>query len=665
MSHNRATIYSNGIADFQRLYPVKGKSTKISIPVRQEHLGDVLGSLVISGDVTIVSPPSFQPANSDDGNISIDNGNVIASLARQLSGAAVKVSVGTDSVEGKLLGLQTQQLATSGHPVDEISLVIQATDEIRRFSLREVQSLTFLDSIIQAEIDKTLNRNLREIKPNSTFIELELGTKPKTTLATIQYTIPAAAWKISYRILLNDLQQVDLHGHAIVDNNTDEDWKDFIVSVVMGQPITFTTDLAESKTPERSHVNIVQESALGSVEVEPAMLMAADSPMPQGFAGVEARHDAAPEAADVQRMSVRRQKGRARQAMAIVEESEIVETGDFCIYESANPVSIDAHRSAVIPVFQMTLDESSAILYYKESNQAERPYRAIKFKNTTEHSLNRGVCTVYDNTTFAGTCILPSTKPDEHALLAHALETGVRLRKEQRPRRNRRVGIKISDGVVYDSHYTKVQTNYRIDSSRDKDFVFVIDHDWLIGMDAKIDCQIVREGQEPVELEFEVLKHGIRIEFPLLEKDVATISVSESKVMRSRIQLADGRQHDERFRVQWLYDNIVDTDLSLSDDPKIRECLEIHKLLMEKNDQIAHAVEEIKKHEKRQERLRKNIQTGGGNQQNLRWQNDLAHAEDAIVQLEEKHVPGLESERDILRTQLDLALRSLVIEWNE
>ena len=71
MQSNRATIYSNGIADFQRVYKVTGDSTKISIPVRQKHLGDVLASLTISGDVKIVSPPSYQPANLDDGNLSL------------------------------------------------------------------------------------------------------------------------------------------------------------------------------------------------------------------------------------------------------------------------------------------------------------------------------------------------------------------------------------------------------------------------------------------------------------------------------------------------------------------------------------------------------------------------------------------------------------------
>ena len=329
-------------------------------------------------------------------------------------------------------------------------------------------------------------------------------------------------------------------------------------------------------------------------------------------------------------------------------------------------MSIDAHRSAVIPVFQTSLDDSNAVFYFKEANHAERPYRAIKFKNTTGHSLGRGICTIYDQTTFAGTCVLPATKPDEESFLAHALETGIRVQKEPSHEQNRRVGIKIADGVAYNSHHVAITTNYVINSSRDESLPFVLDHPWRIAPDAEFECLLHRQNHdEPIQISFDKLKNGIRTEFQLLERDVVVITVLEAKVTRSQIKLAGEHGGDERFRVPWLYENIVESDLALADDPNVRDCIEIHKLLLEKNDQILHANAEITKHEKRQERLRKNIQTGGGEQQNLRWQNDLARAEDAIVQLEEEHIPALEREQEQLRSRLETALRSLIIEWNE
>ena len=76
MSENRVVIYSNGIADFQRRYDVAAAAPqRISIPVRGDHLADVLASFNVYGNVKLESPPTFRPSNALEGNISIDPRN--------------------------------------------------------------------------------------------------------------------------------------------------------------------------------------------------------------------------------------------------------------------------------------------------------------------------------------------------------------------------------------------------------------------------------------------------------------------------------------------------------------------------------------------------------------------------------------------------------------
>ena len=325
MPHNRATIYSNGIADFQRIYPlVRDEPNKISIPVRQQHLADVLASLTVSGNVKIDVPPSFQPANLDDGNVEISSVNSLTELAAQLAGAAVEITIAKQIFNGKLVGVQDRQVGGAGESVTEQNLVILSDQGLQQFSLQQIENIYFQDATIRSEIEKSLNRRLREIKPNSTFIELELSAKGKAKEAIIQYTIPAAAWKISYRMIINNDADIDLHGHAIVDNNTDEDWKDFLIAVVMGQPITFSTDLAESKIPQRGHVNVVQESAVGSVEVEEAIALSA-APM-----GGELPADVAMVRQARPQMMKRSAGSRSRTAAAEITKAKVIETGADC-----------------------------------------------------------------------------------------------------------------------------------------------------------------------------------------------------------------------------------------------------------------------------------------------------------------------------------------------
>ena len=455
MPENRVVIYSNGIADFQRSYTVSADApAQISIPVRQDHLADVLASFNVYGDVALDSPPTFRPTNELEGNISIDSQRVVEGLVTSLSGATVNVDRVSSSIEGTLVGLHEELEATSGEPVKVKSVIVLTDEGLQRCPIRDIQNLQFLDEDVQAEIDKALQRNFQRIKPNSTFVELTVSTSVEETDAVVQYTIPAAAWKISYRIRLSEDRTTELQGFAVVDNNTEEDWNDFRVSVVTGEPITFSTDLADSKLPQRTHVDLVSEAALGVVEVEAPVIMAggAVGAGPTDFDMEDALYSGTAE----KRVRMRRAaptSGLAKMSKSVrVENAEIQEVGDFCIFESHSPVTIPAKRSTVIPVFDSEIAQAKHVLHFKSQNHPERPYRSVELKNETEFSLGRGVCTVFEDGDYGGNCVIPAMKPGETRLLAHALETGVAVQVERKRQRNKTVSISLADGFCNTGH---------------------------------------------------------------------------------------------------------------------------------------------------------------------------------------------------------------------
>ena len=61
------------------------------------------------------------------------------------------------------------------------------------------------------------------------------------------YVVETPIWKASYRLVLPGKDAKDkqgmLQGWAIVDNQTDNDWKDVRLSLVNGRPISFIQDL--------------------------------------------------------------------------------------------------------------------------------------------------------------------------------------------------------------------------------------------------------------------------------------------------------------------------------------------------------------------------------------------------------------------------------------
>src|SRR6202008_3898919 len=59
----------------------------------------------------------------------------------------------------------------------------------------------------------------------------------------VGYVIENPIWKTSYRLVLDKKEKPYLQGWAIVENPTDEDWKDVRMALVAGRPISFQMDL--------------------------------------------------------------------------------------------------------------------------------------------------------------------------------------------------------------------------------------------------------------------------------------------------------------------------------------------------------------------------------------------------------------------------------------
>jgi len=204
---NHVILYSNGIADFRWTHSVDAQTGKpISISVRNQHLADVLSSLTVYGPVTVSAPPTYSPANPQK-RLSFDTADVMASLAERLSGAKLEVTTPTNEFSGTLVGLQSEQRAAENRFYTIQLWLISTAEGVHRVPFPEIIRFRFTDAEIQHELELALQRNVDRIKPDSTTVELKL-TADQDSEATVQYTVPCAAWKISYRILAFDDETV-------------------------------------------------------------------------------------------------------------------------------------------------------------------------------------------------------------------------------------------------------------------------------------------------------------------------------------------------------------------------------------------------------------------------------------------------------------------------
>jgi hypothetical protein len=665
---NDVTLFSNGIGHFRRVYQVPGEGEEaISIPFKTDYIGDVAASLQVFGKVRLTAPPSFTPANSNATSLKIDQANSLTSLLKQLSGAQVEVSPSgaNEGFAGTLVGTETIQGERHGVTEDRPFIVVLTETGVRKVAFEYMGNVSFIEDSVRTEIEKALRANFQKIKPDSTILDLKLSALEGETDSVVQYTIPVAAWKMRYAIR-QEKGNFSLEGAAIIDNNTDEDWDNFQVSVVTGEPISFNTDIAEVVVPQRRMVRLVDGLSLSNVDVEEGMVMecamAAAGGPPAPRAALRARGGMGA------KMSLSNRADFGMESMAECAYAdddmeaaaapgvESKEVGDFCIFTSKEPITILARKSAVVPMFTVDLKHAGVVLLYKEANHAKRPYRAVKFKNETEYSLGKGKTVIYNEGVFSGECVLQTAKPNEQRMLPHCLENGVKVSKESKGYESTCSKIIISDGVAIHEDVQTTATEYTISNKKDEAFKFALEHTSQLGVASNV---VV--GFEGVEIkEQEKLSDGWRLYFELPANETLTLTATETRLNRQDITLGSN--------FHWLQSNIIARELPIAEDPQIQACIAVQTQLDEAGAKIHTAQERLRELSEQAERVRQNIgvtSNSPGHDTVTAWIKDLDDTEQEIRKIQKETLPSLERERRALQKKLQEELKKITASWEK
>lgn len=669
---NDVTLFSNGIGHFRRTYEVPAEQEEsITIPFKTDFIGDVAASLQVFGKVRLVEPPSFTPANSNATSLNIDQADATKSLLTQLSGALVTLSKSAlnlgalstnegdddksllsqrEHIECHLVGVETRPEKTKDGVTQRDYVVYMQDGKVARIALDHLLSIQFNDDTVRTEIDKALKMNFQQIKPDSTLLDLKLTAKEATD-AVIQYTIPVAAWKMRYAIREDD-GKFTLEGAAIIDNNTDEDWDNFRISVVTGNPISFNTDIAEVVLPQRKYVKLVDDVVLGNVDVEEgSTMMGAVMPQAAAMRGGVARHA---------KMSVANYADFGMESCADMEALESAqyvaeapgveskEVGDFCVFTSKEPITILARKSAVVPMFTVPLSHAGVVLLYKETNHARRPYRAIKFRNETLDTLGKGKTVIYNEGVFSGECVLDTTKPGENRMLPHCLENGVKIVKEHKDNARRCTSIKVSEGVAINEILQLTTTGYTIDNKKDETFKLALEHRGTYGNGATIEFTGVEIAEQ------EKLSDGWRVYFEIGPKQKLELMSKETLIQHQEVHLG------METMLHW-----ISTGIPIKDNPQVVVCADLQKKIDDLEEQRDELKDRKSDLSQQADRVRRNIEAVGEKGDVTNWIADLDATEREIRTIETITAPELKKQIADIREQLVAALQEIDLTWTD
>ena len=656
---NDVTLFSNGIGHFRRVHQVTaGKEETISIPFKREHIGDVAGSLQVFGPVRLNAPPSFTPANANATALKINQKEALKSLLKSLSGSEVKIHQNNGIVgEYKLLGLDVVTESENEVGIEKHFVVVMDTIGVSQIPLAQITNILFTEESVKTEIEKALKNNFQQIKPDSTLMEVSLSSlKDENVEATLQYTIPVAAWKMRYAIR-EDNGRFSLEGAAIIDNNTDEDWDNFKVSVVTGNPISFSTDIANIVIPKRKHVDIVDGSVLDAFTPEmgesvAACAMGGSRDMRRSLGPKMSTANYATFGLESALESVDSYNAPIAEAPGV----DSKEVGDFCVFTSKTPITILARKSAIVPMFTVPLSKAGIVLLYKESNNARRPYRAVKFKNETEYSLGKGKTTIYNEGIFSGECVLDATKPNENRMLPHCLENGVKVVKEVNGNSISKSSLSVSDGVVIEETVHTVSAVYTIENKKDESFNLAIEHSNALSNYASVEVKF--SGAEIKEQEKLSDSTGYRAYIELAPKQSVELKVVETSIVSNKTVLGDN--------FTWFRNQIIETKNPFTDDTNVKHCISIQESLDENQSQINDTQRTLKDLKDQSERVRKNIaavQNVGNNTTVASWVQDLEVSEKQIRLIETKIIADLNIKSKALRAEMSKAVKKISSIW--
>lgn len=643
LRNNEITLFSNGIAHFRRVYNVKGEKT-ISIPFKKENLDDAAASFQVFGKVKIVKQPAFTPINSNATSLKIDPENAYVSILQKASGA--KFTLNKNNFLCTLFGVCEEQIFVNDTIVDKLFIVYKDNEGIKKLSTSEVMFINFQDDAVNSEIEKALRCNFQSIKPDSTLVDVTISSlEDDATDVVVQYTIPVAAWKTRYAIRQNGNNFV-LEGSAIIDNNTDEEWNDFRISVVTGNPISFQTDIASICIPKRKMVNLTDNS-LGNV-------LSVDSSY--GGRKSESR-ETTPISSNLgykmSTMSLNEDdmacgsSSNYYSTMNIAEAAGVdsKEVGDFCVYTSRELITIPARRSGIVPMFSVALKNAGNMLYYKEKNNATRAFRAIKFKNETEYSLGKGKTIIYNDGVFSGECILDITKPMETKMLPHCLENGVKVSNKLVCHTTERIGFKFQNGAVFDETRSIIEQEYSLENKKNELFKIGLDHATTF-LD---NSTITASGVEGIKQE--KTNDGHRFYFELKPNETAKLVVKEITVFSQAVVI------NRDFCS--LYKNAIKAG-GFSENKTILACVAIQEEINKVNKLIKDKESEKAEIVKQMEIIRANLSAAKDVGQNTlvnEWVKDLDVAVKDIKNLEKTIIPSLRSQEIYLKEKLNNTIK--------
>lgn len=473
-------LFSSGVGYFQREGTVIG-NTDLDLYFKTRDINDLLKSMVVQdldgGRITEVTYSSRDPLTRTLQSFAIDlTGDPgVAQILAQARGERVEL-VTSGRISGTVVGVESR--ARDEHAADTF-LNLLTDDGMRSIDLARVRSLRFLNPQLQAELDQALSLLADSRSAEKKRVTLGFSGQGERRVR-VGYLLEAPLWKTSYRLVLGEEDGHFLQGWAIVENTTDEDWREVSLSLVAGRPISFIMDLYQPVYVPRPKVEVQTYSSIAPQRYEEDLGLAAAPPQaPAAKGSVRSSRAAAPEAELMLEEEYGGDELDLSEGVAAAAQAE--EAGNFFRYLIGHPVTVPRQESAMLPIVTQEV-EGSRISIYNQRVQAKHPLHGLKLKNTTGFDLMGGPLTVFEEGSYAGDARIDTLPAGGQRLISFAVDLDTEVAVSSRSVPETLLSVRIVKGTLISTLSQRSESSYRLKNSDHRTRPVLVEHplnpDW-------------------------------------------------------------------------------------------------------------------------------------------------------------------------------------------
>jgi hypothetical protein len=606
-------LFSNGVGYFQREGVVEGNA-RIDLTFPVENLNDLIKSMVLQdldgGRVSVVGYDTQDPIDKTLHTFAInlaDNPSY-AMILNRARGEKVEVVLAGSTLTGTILSVEKQKAGGKDGTADVDMLNLWCADGMRSVKLADVQRIRFLNPTIDTEVKQALELLARGRDNQKKTVSINfVGTGKRRV--RIGYVIEHPIWKTSYRLSLSKDGKPTLQGWAVVDNPTDEEWKDVRLALVSGRPLSYQMDLYTPIYVPRPRVEL------------------------ELFAGLRPPvHPGAMDWMKVQRESLdaRVTEPEPRGPNAGTRPPVKAEAvGEFFQYVVEHPVSLARQKSALFPILDQPV-EGTAVSIYNPGTLTKHPLLGLRFKNSTGLHINQGPITVYADGVYAGDARMPNLQPGEERLLSCAIDLGTDVETQVPNPSEVLVSVRVDKGILFATTKVRESKLYTLRNKSLQERIVLIEHPYR----PEFTLLAPEAYQERTP---EVYRFQVRVP---AGKSVS-LEVVEERTLAQQVKLTDA---DDPGVLRYLSSTVISPELKAA----LVKARELKAALVKTRREMARVERQLKAIVEDQARLRANMERVPPGTE--AYQRYLKKFDDQEVQIEklqdaQKELQGTEAEQ--------------------